>query len=187
MVKSPRKNRKQVKIEQKKYFSFSKIFMFFIHFGFIALGIYLIVNGSKNVNFKKTRTLITTGTVTDKSIFCTRNTNRYGSTTSINCRLEATYAINNINYKKIFKTSDKYYYPNDQIKLYYDPNNIENINVFQDDYYYSGVTSITIGVLLIIFIFIIIYFTYRSQNFAENQLIIMNEISGIGLDRRRKY
>lgn len=52
MIKSARKNKPLGIIKQQNYFSFSKIFMFFIYFGFITLAIYLIVNGSKNVNLK---------------------------------------------------------------------------------------------------------------------------------------
>ena len=169
MTKSLKKNKPKI---YKNYFSNT---FFIYYFGFIAFGVYLIVIGSKYINLKNTKTSIVTGTVTDKPIFCSINTNKYVTkySTSIICNPEVAYTINNINYKKIFNTSGIYYKPNDQIELYYDPNNIENIvagtsidlpiinlNDFEDDYYYSSLFSIIFGVLLIIFILIVIYFLH---------------------------
>lgn len=110
----------------------SAIFMTVICVILIIIGISMILRPTK-------RKTITTGVISNVSCF-----NSFTNSNN-DCSLTITYKIDGIVYTIIRKTTNETKYINgESIKLYYDPTNINNIDISED-------TGLVLGWILVVF------------------------------------
>jgi hypothetical protein len=114
-------------------------------FGIILIGI-----GIAMANSKPNRIISTIGTINNNPNCVVVNYNNKTGESSFSCSIDVSYTINGQNLNKTFKTTGQPYFKNDMVTLYYDPNNISNIDMYSDDVRGIGYFLIILGLILII-------------------------------------
>ena len=147
------------------------IFVTIIGIIFIIIGIYL-------VRRKIVRTSFVSGTIID-SPTCFEN----GGSNNINwdCSIIVSYNINGKDYKIPLNTSGRtHYLSNEKVDLYYDPNNISDIDIGSDDTHPIGYIIIFVTILLIIIsiVWAILANKYKSIAAAEGVYDGINMVGG---------
>lgn len=137
----------------------------------IILGIYLIIKKSHRT--KTIQGIITNSDcqeiIKDNSIY-------------FNCNLTVNYIINGVLQTKTFTLSDssvKYIISN-KITLWYDPNNISNIELASDNLHSLGIGILIFGIFIIVFSILWAYLAnkYKPVAAAEGIFDGINLISG---------
>lgn len=114
------------------------------------VGLILIGVGIAMASSKPKRIISTIGTINNNPNCLVTNYNNKTGESSFSCSIDVSYSINGQNFDKTFKTTGQPYFKNDMVTLYYDPNNISNIDLSSDDVRGLGYFLIFIGVIVII-------------------------------------
>ena len=114
----------------------------------IVISVIMIIIGISIVAQKVKRSKIVSGTITNSNCIEEQNTDSSGHTTKYyNCTITVKCNINGTDVTPNFTiTSFEKYVKDQKIDLYYDPNDITNINTFQDNYHFWGWLIIIIAI-----------------------------------------
>ena len=142
------------------------------------IGLIAIIAGIILIVKKSTRTSTVDGIVIDS--ICDEVINN--SNTHYKCGIDIEYTINNKTTTKNFKdlNSNQFYQLGDTVTLWYDPNDVTNIDILSDNLHVFGWGLLIFGVCIIFFSILWAYLAnkYKPVAAAEGVLSGINLISG---------
>ena len=131
----------------------------------VVISIILIIIGIIILTKPVKRTKIVSGIIT--SSVCTENNTTVNNTQKKNyeCTFSVKYTINDQEFTKynITQTNSVPYNIDQIIDLYYDPNDITNIDIFSDNYHYLGWVAIGIAIFIVVSTGIWSYIVHKSE------------------------
>ena len=134
-------------------------------FIFLVLGLYFLFR-------KKNYTASTIATINKSSNqkvcnFYVKNTNNNSSQGSYQCTLQISYVVNNKTYESVATIDSNINYDNvNTVKIFYNPNNPEDLSISGDPPKWLGVLFLVIALIIIAYC-IFSYFIMRKSKLAR--------------------
>ena len=130
------------------------------------LGLGLIIGGIVLLARKTKRTKNVNGVSTDNKVPPCTSVSKDNNIT-YQCNFSLSYTINGTEYTKQFNTNEsKNYSGKKQMKLYYDPENVNDISITQDNYRTIGGVLLGCGFLIIIIVWVSLWATNKYKFIA---------------------
>lgn len=129
-----------------------------------VVGVLMIIGGIYIVLTKVYRTAQVDGSIKNCTCNVQRTSTKNGYSTSYNCNFDVYYSINSVENNKHFNTNSSVTYADNQkITLYYDPNDITNIEINRDNIHIIGWILIGIAIFIIVASWVRVYIVNKSK------------------------